>query len=509
MIKHINKQTLFYLLPFVLLLLYLIVKNFHAPIGDFGNYYYGSKFLIEGKFGSWIYNAAQFNLKVYELGERNFFLNYTPVPPFSALCYVPFTFFDASVSKVIFNIFSCLLLCYSLVRLCQYLKIPNLALLAIPILFYGPIQSNIFQGQGYFIILFLITEGFFQYDKGNKWIAVLLWALAIHLKITPAIVVFFLLFQKDFKAIIFLFAGLLILYFISLPFVGNSIWFGYIFQIIPRVFNGDINDTYALSYQSMQVLLKNLFVPDLMLNRNAPFNKPELYEQLLLAFKIVVFSIGFYFSVSKIGTINKFSIWLIISTIISGYGTTYGLIILLFPIMVLYKNSPKTINYLLPIVLLCLLVTNIPFYWYTPFAFAFKFIRLYALLGLLLWCFCVFKPKAKWYLLIAPFFVFLLPIKAKNYPQNYLFKKEEALLIYDFKILENQVLIHYFNNLGPQTKCIPLGFKVFKAVNHYNPKSFLFDYFNPKSVILNNSIYIYLSDENRGVGFATLRITNK
>lgn len=505
MIKQFESSVLFHMLPLFLVLIYCSVKSFYIPIGDFANYYYGSKFFVEGEFGSWIYNPAQFNLKVYELGLRNFFLNYTPVPPLSVLVYTPFSLFDVHLSKFIFNILSSSLLCCAAIRLIRHLKLPTYLLLAIPVLFFGPIQSNLFQGQGYFIILFLLTEGFLQHEKGNKLIGLLLWALAIHLKITPAIVLFYLLFQKDFKSVMYLFIVIGTYYLVSLPFIGNDDWYTYIFFVVPRVFSGEINNTYALSYQSMQVLLKNLLVPDLMHNPNALFNKPELYAHLLSAYKIIILSIGIYFSISKISTVAKFSIWLIISILASGYGTTYGLIILLLPITVLYNNSPKSIRYLLPIIVLSILIMNVPFYWYSNLTFWAKFIRLYALLALLLIAFLTFRPNTRWYWAALPIILILIPQSKSDYPQNYLFKKEEALLIYNFTVHENEVAINYYDNNGPQTRRIPLKIKINSAVYANHNNRFQTNFFNHKEVIINDSMRIYLSDKNRGVGFTTLR----
>ncbi len=506
MIKQFKDSIFFYLLPLLVVIIYCSVKSVFAPIGDFANYYYGSKFLIEGKSDSWIYNPAQFNLKVYESGLRNFFLNYTPVPPLSVLVYTPFSFFDVHLSKFIFNILSSSLFCCTAIRMIRHLKLPKYLLLAIPVLFFGPIQSNLFQGQGYFIILFLLTEGFLQHEKGNKFIGLSLWALAIHLKITPAIVLFYLLFQKDFKSATYLFIAIGTYYLVSLPFIGNDDWYAYLFYVVPRIFSGEINNTYALSYQSMQVLLKNLLVPDLMHNPSALFNKPELYAHLLSAYKIIILSIGVYFSISKINTIAKFSIWLIIGILVSGYGTTYGLIILLLPITVLYNNSPKTVGYLLPIIILSIVIMNVPFYWYSNLTLWAKFFRLYALLALLLINLLIFKPHIRWYWAILPMIFILIPKTKSDYPQNYLFRQEEALLIYNFTVIKNGIIINYYDNVGPQTKRIPLDITISSVVYPNRNNRFKNKFCNHKQAIINDSLSIYLSDKNRGIGFTTLRV---
>ncbi len=66
----------FYYAPLVIVLLGLVLHSINKPIGDFGNYYYASTFLLHGQFGDWVYDPSLFNLRIFELGQRDFFLNY-------------------------------------------------------------------------------------------------------------------------------------------------------------------------------------------------------------------------------------------------------------------------------------------------------------------------------------------------------------------------------------------------------------------------------------------------
>jgi hypothetical protein len=53
----------FYYAPLLVVLLALVIHSINKPIGDFGNYYYGSAFLKDGQFGDWVYNPSLFNLR--------------------------------------------------------------------------------------------------------------------------------------------------------------------------------------------------------------------------------------------------------------------------------------------------------------------------------------------------------------------------------------------------------------------------------------------------------------
>src|SRR4051812_43397553 len=115
-----NKRSLIGVCIIALVGLAFIFYAANKPIGDFGNYYYGSKLLADGKNIDSLYKDIHwFNEQIKAYGEKNYFENYIPVPPCNLLLYTPFTFFKAHTAKIIFNILSLLVLLVSLVR---YLK---------------------------------------------------------------------------------------------------------------------------------------------------------------------------------------------------------------------------------------------------------------------------------------------------------------------------------------------------------------------------------------------------
>lgn len=504
--QSVFKNTWFYLMPTFILCSYFIYISYFKPIGDFGNYYYASKFLWQGNWGLWIYDVATFNLKIFELGQRDFFLNYTPVPPFSAIFYIPFVGFKVEMAKVIWNILNLLLLLFAISRLKEKYALPVLFWVLFPILFFTPIRNNIKEGQSYFLILFLLAEGFIQFQKGNLGIMAILWALAIHLKISPAFVFLFLLFNKNFKAMFYLTIVGIVYVFISLPFLTISVWFNYVVSILPRLFNGEVNDTYALNYQSMQVLLKTLFVPDILSNKNAWFNQPMIYQKTLLVFKFIIVGLSVLCANSKISHHVKFGIWLLCSMQISGYGNSFSLLLLSLPTVYFLPIIPTFSAKYFIFLFLLVLTVNIPFYWFSHLFLPLQFPRLFAFISLFIISIVVAKIRYKWYYFIFPILVIFIPLKPQNYPQNYLFKQEEALLIYDFKMYKKHVLINYFDLKGPSIKLIPLDFITNKATYFEQPLNLnrLFSK-NLEACQVNDSITIYLSDLNRGVGFYTLR----
>jgi hypothetical protein len=485
--------------------LFFIIKNYSAPIGDFGNYYYGSKFLLGGNWGLWIYDVASFNLRIFDLGQRSFFLNYTPVPPFSAIVYLPFVGFKVEVAKAIWNMLNLTLLLFTLYRLNKEYSLPSVFWLFFPVLFFMPFRNNIAEGQSYFLLLFLLVEGFVQYQKGNLWLMAALWALAIHLKVSPAFVFLFLAFNKDFKAIFYLSLVGLFFLLVSFPFITIPVWVNYLFSVLPRLFNGEINDTYALNYQSMQVLLKTLFVPDVLNNKNAWFNEPMIYLKAILVFKFMIVGLSVLCSNSKkIEQPAKFGIWMLCSMLISGYGNSFSLLLLLLPTVYFYSTIKSFSAEYYIYVLLLLVAVNIPFYWFPQNFILFKFPRMFAMIGLFLILTYFSGITIKRHYLFTLLLVCFIPLKAQVFPQNYFFKKEEALLVYDFEVFENHLLINYFDFDGPSSKQVPIDFLVRQTKCFEMPPRSL-GINGLKACNVNDSLTLYLSDENRGVGFYTMR----
>lgn len=503
-----DKKPIVYLIPILLLGIFFLIKYYTAPVGDFGNYYYASYFLKQGNWGLWIYEPYRFNLAIYELGQRHFFLNYTPVPPLSALLYLPFTFFTVVKARLIWNSVMLLLFTWSLLRLYNYSRVDVKLLLLLPLLVYIPMQNNIMEGQSYCLLFFLLVEGFVQYTKKNVGFMALCWALSIHLKISPAFILIFLFFQKDIKSLSLVVFNIILLTLVSLPLIGFDVWQNYIFKILPRLYNGEINNTYAYNYQSFQVMLKTIFVPDLLHNTNAPFDNSLLYSQLLACFKIAVYGIGILFARSSNSTVQKFNIWLLISFLVSGYGNSFSLLLLLIPLFNFSGKWSLTDYRFIIITGLVILIANMPISLFNHINILLAFPRFFALLLFFACLLYYSKVKIKPYFLGVMLLPFLLIRNGNTQTQNYLFNQEEAILVYDFKVKPNVVSFNYFGINGPQEKEIKTGIDTIIKQQCSMESLYSNDEQILKRCSVNDSLVFYLSDKNRGVGFYTIRVAN-
>ncbi|MCX6274305.1 MAG: glycosyltransferase family 87 protein, partial [Bacteroidetes bacterium] len=271
----LKDKNLISCLAFALLGIVLSIVFFSSPIHDFGNYYFGSKFALQGVNIRDIYEPYKFNLLIRNLPgfqDLKFLYNYAVVPPFTLLCYLPFTVTDVYTSKLLFNIISVLGFSFSLFRLLRHLKIVSPLVLLLPLLLFIPFRNNILFGQTYLLLTAFLMTGFVAEEKNKNTMAAIFYALTIALKISPAILLLYMLARKNYKAfsVTILFSSIFFLS--SVYFTGWEFMKQYFLEFIPRMSTNEINNPWATTYQSITVLLRNLFIHDQLLNPTAMFS---------------------------------------------------------------------------------------------------------------------------------------------------------------------------------------------------------------------------------------------
>ncbi len=518
-------QTLSCCVLFIIALSFLFSTQKYY-LSDFGNYYYGSKFLAEGRFDATIYEIGKFNLLVKAEGLDHFFLNYTPIPPVTSLCYLPFIFTNPFLSKIIFGLISFLFFIVSYKRLLQHLNIRSAGIVLLPLLFYIPFKSNFYSGQSYLLLSALLIEGFLAQEKKRPLLAALFWGFSIALKIFPAIILLYLVVSKQFRLFGYVLTATIVISVLPALFINHEIILNYYTHILPRLMNGDINDPFSSSYQSMQVLLKQLFIHDDLLNPTNSFDLPLIYFLLNLFFVLVILLLSITFLTNSTrSSFYKFSTTLFCGILISGYGTNYGLLLLLFPLLAFYKEREYHSFPLVTASILILFTCSVPVYRFFDLPILLRFPRLYMLLSFSLLYFYETRSKNfKWrYHPLAVFILLpaaLLFNKKQTDQSFYLLPssgKNNFSFIYDYNINQNGLQLSSIKNDYFQKEYIP--FTVFiKDSNkcilrnnqlYYEGRQLTFGSDNKlKPVLINNKQLIYLSDKNRGPGFYTLRKIN-
>lgn len=501
----------------LLFMVLLFALGWNATIGDWGNYYYGAHGYVDGN-KQLIYDPAQFNSYVDSWHGEQTFLSFTQVPPLSLLIYYPFTLMEIGLAKLLFTALTYLICVVSVTRLFKKLKIDAVWSVLLPLILFLPFRSNVDLGQSYFLLIVLFAEGWLAREN-KKWIlAAFLFAFAIHLKIFPAIVLIWFLAEKDWKLFGATIGAVGVLFAASLWFIDWGIWEYYGTEILPRLAKGEINNTFATSYQSMQVLLKQIFVPDAMHNPSAPVDSMLAYKILNLIWPGIVLVVAFLFSFDKKqSSFLRFSVWILAGMLISGYGSTYGSLLLIFPAIAIMNHETLSRNKKFALLFLIALVSNIPVLWIMKFPFPLSFLRLIFMISFFAGIIYFIRPQWNKLVLIAMFipFLSLFNDQAQEEGSRYFLKKEPSLLITDFRIEGDTIIYTYRDERGMHagSELFPEPIVQIKDGGSYPHFTFWAsdEYRFPGELIsglkvINEKYFLYLSDKNRGPGFYTLRI---
>jgi hypothetical protein len=504
--QFILKYHLYGLL--LLLCTFYILKATIFPVHDFANYYFAAQFLADGNFNSSMYFPYEFNKAIADLGFHNIFVSYAPNTPFLAALFLPFTLISVAKAKIFFNIISSLLFVFSCYRIFDFYKINYKYLILIPVLFFVPIKNNLLFGQVYFLLFFSLSEGLIAYQKQQFKKMALYLSLAILLKVFPILFVLIFVFKKQFKPLFYTIISCALLLGISLLFTGIDIWIFFFKTVLPKASNGEIATSVVDNYQSVFMFLKKILLFD------ATENYAVLFTSLILTFKSLLILIGFYVTKKNTNNLYVFSYWVLVSYLISPYGSTYGFVLILFVFISILKSSISNIQKSV-FVLLIFLINNLPLSYFIENDFPFSYLRLFFLILFFIAFVNQMNKTINWKILIpisvVPLILLLINKPKKISLEN--FSKENfPILVYDYKISNNQLTYFYWNGKGENTNSIPLFTNEIKQLElidnqiYYNNKQVTFDKSNKlKPTLINHKTILYLSDYDRGIGFYTFR----
>lgn len=512
--KAISKSNLWWIASFCFLLALVVFGTFKAPLSDFGNYYFGSKLLLLGQFDACIYEPYCFNSLIQNFMGQPVFLNYTPVLPITALFYIPFTFLPPVLAKFVFNLLGVSCLWLASYRVSKRLEIASFYVFIGLVLLLFPLKSNFDQGQTYALVISALIFGFLLLEK-QKNFAAMLWSSAALLKIFPAIAFSYLLLKRDYKTLFWAVALSAVLLSASFALIDPQIWKTYLLEILPRLFKGEINNPFSASYQSTSVFLKQLLVEDALLNPNPLIHAPRLFMLLDGLVKLLMVYVFVNWVLAEQKAFGQFAIILFAGLLLTGYGSTYGLL-LAFPLVLFFISKSQTTSVLM-LVLLGLSFSSqvfekIPFLQDFPF---------YRLLGFILVLVLVVKSTSftihfKWLLIPVSLFAVLTLVKPIEQATGRLLVTDQPKLLNErFEAINQEIYMVSFDGEYSENKLVtlrpaPFGQSDFETIDHQifwkgteiTPARF----WTTSPVLLEDSMLLFLSDEQRGVGFYAPRI---
>lgn len=316
-----NFVKLFLLLIFLLSLLFFLKPLFADYYPDFSSYYYGARTIPHGG-------------NPY-LGGENFFGPFL-YPPFALLFFLPFTFVSFFIAQKIFVVLSILCLLLSFFILFKLFKISFFSLLAIFLLTlvfnFFPEKFTLGMGQINNVVLLLMSLFIYFYMKKREYLAGSFLAIAIMLKLSPILLVLFLLIDKRWKVLLATGISLFIMALAVVLFVtpSNNIYF--LETVLPSL----VTSWWKADYynQALSGFLQR-DIPNIFL------------RQILKTFLDIVLLVSSLFFIWKYRTKNdstrllSLSILMTLSLVINAFSWQHHFVWLLIPLLITFVYIKK------------------------------------------------------------------------------------------------------------------------------------------------------------------------
>ena len=531
--KNIKKWlNIGFWVPLAILMIFYLFKSWFFPLHDFSNSYFAAKLITHNNASitqNTLFDIYAFNSYAWGLGYKEVLIDYYLNSPFTLVAFLPFSFIEnAYLAKLLFNIFSASVFIYTILLL-RKSKIStennHLFILLIPFVCLVPIKNGILFGQSYLLILSLLILFIYNLERNKQLSALTLLSFASLLKIFPFFYGIILLFNKQWKAILWGTIATTALFGLSIPIIGWQLWETYLFEILPNAFANNSTVNFQYNAQSIDVFLKTLFIYDPYYNPNAVLDSNIMYITIKWLVKAVIIGLAFSLSIKNKENIFKLlAIWVVTLFLLQSRTATYAQILWVIPAFAVYNS--KMSNVLKAVFFsLLILVCNIPIskLQFLPLVFKFSRLWLTLIMSFVFYLGISEKPLRSTTLkaLIAAI-ILTAPMNLKalfkhpNPVGEYVLQKN-YFMIYDFKAVNGKLNYYALGKNGDTeiqteitihtidtTSCTLEQNQIFLDGQQLTNNSAI----KKKPILINENEVYYLSDFNSRRGAFTLKKIN-
>ena len=252
----------------------------------FASYYTTSRMLYEGEDLSRGYEPDFFNRKINEYGFKNLYDLFNIIPTV-ALVYYPVAVLTPENAKLVWSIFSIILLLLSAYILFKTfnLKLNNGShiFFLIIIFLYHPVYENIALGQIYIFLLFLFSLCLYGFSRDIKILKILPVTLGVMFKGYGVLYFLWLPAVKKYKIFFASLFLLIILFLVSLTIIHISVWKTFITMILSNM--GRNYEDSNVAYQTVNGFLRHLLIFNKDYN---PFPLADINPNIVFASVVII-----------------------------------------------------------------------------------------------------------------------------------------------------------------------------------------------------------------------------
>lgn len=255
-----------------------VLPSIQNARGDFANYYSATRLVAEGQPLERAYrDFVWFQKQIDRYGISHQLGGFIPHPPPTALVMLPLSSLEPLAAKRLWIGFN-LALALGIVVLIT--RITALHWLPVAIIFlstgFGLINNFLF-GQMYLLLLATIVGGLYLRQRGYPLLAGLALGSMMPMKYVGAFFLIYFVWKKEWRLVIAASFTCLIVIAISLWLQGVEAWRVFVFEVLPRHLQGEIQDPFAIQFQSWNSLLRRMFIFDPSRNPQPPLSSPALF----------------------------------------------------------------------------------------------------------------------------------------------------------------------------------------------------------------------------------------
>lgn len=361
-----------------------------GPIrSDFANYYVPARAVFEGRSADRVYERGWFVDESSHMGldgEGSF----VPHPPACALLLLPLAGLEPLMAKAAWTLWlaGCLVAYAVLAR--NGLRLPavwvGLTVLAQTV----SLRNALLYGQPYPFLLLLLVGALLALERGRPFLAGLLIAPVVGLKLYGAPFALFFLVTRRFRALAGVVVGLAALTALTVAVLGWPLHETYLREVLPASLAGRIQDPYSPIWGSLTSLARRLFAFEPDLNPRPALDMPRLAEGLAVGLPLAIVALGL-FAAARAGLRRGWAIPMVGALAASPLAGTYHFVLLALPAALLLAESRSGLAR--AVIVLCLVVATSPLThyfgslaqgWTNVLAYP-RLASLLALLALALW----------------------------------------------------------------------------------------------------------------------------
>ncbi|MGH7492199.1 MAG: glycosyltransferase 87 family protein [bacterium] len=246
--------------------------------GDFANYYTASRLIAEGKPLQLAYrDFVWFQKQIDRYGIEHQLGGFIPHPPPAALVMLPLASFTPLVAKRVWIVLN---LIFAIGCIMLFARITAMPWLPVAIVFLGTgfgLVNNFLFGQMYLLLLATLAGGIYLQQRGYSIWAGILLGLMIPMKYVGAFFLIYFAWKKEWRLVCAGVCATLAVILIALWREGVEIFQVFVTEVLPRHLPGEIQDPFAIQFQSWNSMLRRLFIHNASLNPQPPLPSELLF----------------------------------------------------------------------------------------------------------------------------------------------------------------------------------------------------------------------------------------